>query len=142
MNKHINYFDIPYRTKDMKNSNLSTIVNFYVANVALSNGSITEELYKPYYNNVPRALVPNESKEGLMRAIQSYYFSIVDLTLYLNIHSNDRIAIQLYNNYVKDLKKAMEKYEAVYGPLMLIDTESDPNTWSWMNDWPWEGERA
>lgn len=138
MNKFINYFDLPYQNN--KTSGFSELSNYFVANIALSNGSISKELYKPYFNYVPRTLKLSEDKNGLIRTIQSYYFAINDLALYLDVHPQNTVAIELYNKYVENLNKAMNQYNAAYGPLLLFSDKSNSNYFEWIKKLPWEGE--
>lgn len=138
MNKFINYFDLPYQNK--KTSSFDEAANYFVANIALSNGSISKELYKPYYNYVPRTLKLTEDKYGLIRTIQSYYFALNDLALYLDVNPDNVVAIDLYNKYVKNFNLAVNQYETKYGPLMLVNNESNVNYFDWIKKWPWEGE--
>ncbi len=139
MNKHTNYFDIPYQ--NTRTSNLQEVTNFYIANIALSNGSIEERLYNPYYNYVPRKLNITNDKEGLLNAIRSYYFAINDLTLYLDVNPKNQQAIELYNMYVENFNQAMNQYETIYGPLTIFSMKSNQNCFSWLKDWPWEGAK-
>ena len=137
MNRHINYFDIPYQNTRVNNLNDAT--NFYIANIALSNGSIEQELYSPYYNYVPRTIRLTEDKEGLLNAIRSYYFALADLTLYLDVNPTNKLALELYNKYVESFNLAMNQYESIYGPLTIFSMTSDPNSFSWNKCMPWEG---
>ena len=138
MNKFINYFDLPYQSN--AKSKLTEASNYFVANLALSNGSISKELYNPYFNYVPRTLKLSEDRNGLIRTIQSYYFAINDLALYLDVHPQNRLAIELYNKYVDNLNLAMKQYSAAYGPLLLFNDKSNNNYFEWNKKWPWEGE--
>ncbi len=133
MQKHINYFDIPYRNIN-KNEDLS---KFYIPNLALSNGTVLKELTNKYKNYATKIITLTDSKDGLLRLIQSYYFSLADLAIYLDIHNNDQEALSLYNNYTRGLKEAMDKYESIFGPLLLFNHEN--NIWKWVNGWPYEG---
>lgn len=138
MNKFINYFDLPFQNN--KKNDFNELSNYYVANIALSNGSISKELYKPYFNYVPRTLKLTEDKNGLIRTIQSYYFALNDLALYLDVHPQNIVGIELYNRYVDNLRKAMDQYTAIYGPLTLFNDKSNSSYFEWNKKWPWEGE--
>lgn len=137
MNRHINYFDIPYQ--NIRVTNLNDATNFYIANIALSNGSIEQSLYKPYYNYVPNTIKLTEDKEGLLNAIRSYYFALADLTLYLDVNPNNRVALELYNNYVESFNLAMKQYESIYGPLTIFSSKTGVNNFGWNKCFPWEG---
>lgn len=79
-----------------------------------------------------------ENKEELMKKIMSYRFAVIDMSLFLDTHPCDKKALELHNEYVRELKKAIEKYEKEYGPLCI---ETEMNSWKWVEDkWPWEKE--
>lgn len=46
-----------------------------------------------------------ETREELLKKIMQYKFCVNDLSLYLDTHPNDRNALRLHNEYVKELKK-------------------------------------
>ena len=95
-----------------------------------------KSLVDKYQNYNPKIITITDSKDGLLRLIQSHYFTLADLAIYLDINDQDPKAINLYNNYARGLKEAVEKYESVYGPLLLLNYEG--NTWTWRHNWPWE----
>ena len=77
-----------------------------------------------------------ENREELMKKIMQYKFAVNDLSLYLDTHPNDRNALRLHNEYVKELKEAEKCYEEKFGPLTF---ETQMDTWQWIEDkWPWE----
>lgn len=138
MNKHINYFEKPYsyRTSPMSDH------GFFMANNALSNGTIFEKLYDSYYNYVPQTLVYNNTVEGFEHIIQAYNFALIDLGLYLDLHPNDTAALELFKTYQTALNEAISKYEANIGALTLDCQNLSDDTWQWFKDWPWKGEKA
>lgn len=138
MNNHINYFGFPYQNNN--NGNVTDKINFYIANIALSNGSIEESLYKPYYNNVPRTIQLTNDSTGLLNAIRSYYFALADLTLFLDVNPKNKEAINLYNKYIEDFNLAMNQYENLYGPLTIFSVTSKNDSFCWVKKVPWEGD--
>ena len=77
-----------------------------------------------------------ETREELMKKIMQYKFAVNDLSLYLDTHPNDRNALKLHNEYVKELKEVEKCYEEKFGPLTF---ETQMDTWQWIEDkWPWE----
>lgn len=128
--QHINYFDKPYRNKT------EDLSKFFIPSLALSYGTATKGLVDKYKDYQVKILNFTESKEGLIRLIQAHYFILADLALYLDLHSDDAEALNLYNNYTRGLKDVMEKYESIYGPLLLLNHEN--NNWQWSSNWPWE----
>lgn len=76
------------------------------------------------------------SKEDLLNEIQSLYFAITELGLFLNTHPTDEKALCLHQEYANKLKDATEKYERAFGPLSIY---YPCNKWKWLNNpWPWE----
>ena len=132
MQKHINYFDVPYRNVNTNEE----VSNFFIPNLALSYGTAFKTLVDKYQNYNPKIITITDSKEGLLRLIQSHYFTLADLALYLDVNDQDPKAINLYNNNARGLLEAIEKYESIYGPLLLVNHES--NVWTWRRSWPWE----
>lgn len=78
----------------------------------------------------------NCSKEELLKEIQSLYFAITDLALYLNTHPTDEKALCLHQEYSNRLKDLKDKYQRAFGPLSIY---YPCNKWKWLNNpWPWE----
>lgn len=76
------------------------------------------------------------SKSELAKKIQEYRFSIIELSLYLDVNPNDKKALYLHNKYANLLHKLTLKYESMYGPLSI---ECPCNSWRWIDEpWPWE----
>lgn len=134
MNRHTNYFDSSVR---MNNLNYIDVSKFNDSFDALIKGCIDNDIYDQYENYVPKQLIFNDTQEGLLHRIQAYYFSLADLTLFLDVHPNNKNALELYNRYVNDLNETKEIYINNYGPLTLDSINQ--NSWQWVNTWPWEG---
>ncbi|MCI6508364.1 MAG: spore coat protein CotJB [Bacilli bacterium] len=134
MNRHTNYFDSSVR---MNNLNYIDVSKFNDSFDALIKGCIDNDIYDQYENYVPKQLIFNDTQEGLLHRIQAYYFSLADLTLFLDVHPNNKNALELYNRYVNDLNETKEIYINNYGPLTLDSINQ--NSWQWVKTWPWEG---
>ena len=134
MNRHTNYFDSSVR---MNNFNYIDVSKFNDSFDALIKGCIDSDIYDQYENYVPKQLIFNDTQEGLLHRIQAYYFSLADLTLFLDVHPNNKNALELYNRYVNDLNETKETYINNYGPLTLDSINQ--NNWQWVKSWPWEG---
>lgn len=79
----------------------------------------------------------NRLREEMLGQIKCLNFSIIELGLYLNTHSEDQKAICLHKEYCKQLKELKDKYQRVYGPLSIY---YPCNKWRWLEEpWPWEG---
>ncbi len=76
----------------------------------------------------------------LLRYIQILDFTLYDLNLFLDTHPKDGEALQYYHHYNMLLKKSMEEYAALYGPLTCHDVCKNETEWKWVEyPWPWEG---
>ena len=74
-----------------------------------------------------------------VRKIQELCFACVDMNLYLDTHPNDRNAVKLYQDYLRNAKQIMNKYESMYGPLTLYSSDIKQTNWEWIRaPWPWE----
>jgi len=68
-------------------------------------------------------------------------FAVNELGLYLNIHSDDKEALTLRNNYVRMLRDAVTRYEKEIGPLTSATIME--NGYTWINDpWPWDEQEG
>lgn len=74
----------------------------------------------------------------LLQQIQELEFAAIDLTLFMDIHPEQKQPVADYNRITERLKQVKEEYERYYGPLMAFG-ESTVDRWSWTDDpWPWE----
>lgn len=78
------------------------------------------------------------NKKEMLKAVQKLNFAAYDLLLYLDTHPCDRKAFKLFTELVEKLKKAIEEYEKMYGPLEAYNTAAQ-DTFNWLKEpWPWE----
>ena len=88
-------------------------------------------------NNRDNYNINQMSRNEMLKQIKCLNFAIVDLSLYLDTHPNDKKALCLHNKYCKDLKTIESMYQKVYGPLTI---KYPCNKWRWIEEpWPWEG---
>jgi len=79
-----------------------------------------------------------ENCQELLRRIQILDFNIIDLHLYLDTHQYDQRAINIYNNYVRQVLMLKQQYQHMCGPLTANSFISG-YPWPWINEpWPWE----
>ena len=104
-------------------------------------GNMFSNLYYPYRNYKPAELKAVSEREDMLMQLQELNFAMIDLGLYLDLHDNDRSAINLFNEYQKKEKELCKMFENKYGPL-TFDSKEVGNTWTWDNGpWPWEVQR-
>lgn len=82
------------------------------------------------------------NKEPLSRTgihdLQTLAFAITELGEYLDTHSHDQKAFELFRTYVRMYNEARDRYEANHGPLTANGTV-EQDTYSWLKDpWPWD----
>lgn len=76
-------------------------------------------------------------KKDMLEQIMAFDFSLIDLGLYLDTHSNDAEAIRMHKEYKEESDKLRKEYEMQHGPLTPGTTSE--TTWNWIDDpWPWE----
>ena len=78
----------------------------------------------------------NSKSNEMMMKIRELDFAVIELSLYLDTHANDKKALCLHNHYTHELKELKDKYQKVYGPLTI---NYPCNKWRWLEEpWPWE----
>lgn len=80
------------------------------------------------------------SREQLMREIQETGFALYDLTLFLDSHPDNQMALNYFRDVQKRHAELEAEYEMMYGPLTAFDTNTEQG-WTWIQaPWPWELE--
>ena len=81
------------------------------------------------------------SRAALLQEINKVGFAVVEMTLYLDTHPNEREAIAYLNHYVRLKNQLEEEYSRRYEPICIsYSTQSDDNKWLWaLAPMPWEG---
>ena len=105
----------------------------------LMHGNLFKSLYQGYKVYPVYKIVDNNEHDACLLKIYELEQVINDLNLYLDFNHKDDYFYSLFKNYVKELEMQKEKYERLYGPLMLCNTNYDNYRWS-ENPWPWEGD--
>ena len=69
--------------------------------------------------------------------LQTMAFAIQELALYLDTHSDDMEALEMYRAYQKMYAEGKKKYEKDCGPLNHMSVSGEK--YRWLDDpWPWE----
>lgn len=106
----------------------------YCQTDALNNGTLFPGLNLPFMAKKDAKNVVN----GPLAELQALEFVITELGLYLDTHSDDEEAFQLFQQYVALEREGRAKYVSMYGPLFQTDA-ADCKTYTWLHDpWPWE----
>ena len=79
-------------------------------------------------------------KDVLLREINTRSFAVDDLKLFLDTHPDSEEALRALNSNLAAREEAVNKYEAVFGPL-TIEGQSAKDVYAWTEGpWPWEKE--
>ncbi len=128
-----------FYNKDMNKDNTKKNNNLFDPYNALIRGNLFKDLYDPYKIKEPYDIRPMNEQAELLTNIEALGFSMTDLNLYLDIHSNDKKAIDLYNQYRVQKENLMKEYEAKYGPITLNSDSLNSTPWAWDDmPWPWD----
>lgn len=118
--------------------NINNIIDPYQGFIR---GNMFSDLYNSYKFDKPIGINPNNKQAELLTTIDSLCFAMIDLDLYLDIYSEDKKAIELYNFYRNSYDEYMKVYQKEYGPISLNSEDLDKNYWTWiLSPWPWEVE--
>ncbi len=76
----------------------------------------------------------------MLKEIQEYAFTALELNLYLDTHPGDNRALEQFNQVSGELTRKVEKYEECYGPLLNYGYSGGSGShWRWVEEpWPWE----
>lgn len=106
----------------------------YEANKGIVRGTLFPGLDLPFMNWVNTEELSNTPLHELM----ALDFAIKELSLYLDTHSSDRDAFELFQTYTALSKAGRLKYIELYGPIEVSDLcAAEEYTWI-KSPWPWE----
>ena len=127
-----NYNQSLYNQNVEKNS-VYDVYNGYIR------GNMFPALYNFYRTDKPYVITPMNEQAELLTYVDMYTFAMTDLNLYLDVHPDDKEALQLFNEYRKQSIEATKNYENKYGPLQLTSNSLNTFPWAWDNEpWPWD----
>ena len=105
----------------------------YDARMGMVRGTLFPGLDLPFMGMVNK----KEKPVTPMSELQAMAFAIQELALYLDTHSNDKEALELYQTYQKLYHECMVQYSKSIAPLNHR-TPSE-GAYKWLDDpWPWE----
>lgn len=91
--------------------------NLFSPDEAIKRGTAFVMLYEPYKNNKIANIYLKSDREKLLLEVQKYALMCHDLHLYLDVHPNDKDAVELRKKYLDLYLKAKEKYDTIYPPF-------------------------
>ncbi len=78
-------------------------------------------------------------QENMMNAVYTNGFAVDEARLFLDTHPDSKEAMDYYQQKIELYQKAMQNYEATYGPISQNGGIMD-GRWAWAeNPFPWEG---
>ena len=105
----------------------------------LLRGNMFPNLYDPYKIDSSKMMIPTSEMGKQLFEVQKSSFAMKDINLYLDIHPEDTCMINLYNRNLDEYNKALNNYEAQYGPINLDSKNLNTVPWVWdQTKWPWE----
>lgn len=113
--------------------------DYYVQNyMGESSSNYALDSFEPADSYEVRMPINNYAdKNELLRKMTAEQFAAFDTQLYLDTHSCDKEALEMFNQYNRQHQKYLCEYESRFGPINSDHTES--GSWDWINDpWPWE----
>lgn len=106
----------------------------YQASQGIVRGTLYPGLDLPFMNLVNS----HELSASALHQLQAYQFAIQELGLYLDTHSTDTEALELFNQYVELYEAALQRYEEAHGPVYQMSAGVD-GTYRWVQGpWPWD----
>ena len=80
------------------------------------------------------------SKNELLRRVQEADFILYDVSLFLDTHPTNQMALDFFHEYQNYYTEVVSDYEMNYGPLVSFDADTRKG-WTWVQTpWPWEME--
>lgn len=105
----------------------------YESAEALSRGTLFPGLDLPFMN-----IVNNDVTQTPLTELQAVCFVAHELALYLDTHSDDTEAFQMYQTFLALKKEAHERYTKLCGSITHADMLT-AETYVWPDDpWPWD----
>ena len=115
--------------------------NLYGPYEGFTKGNLFRDLYQQYKNYQPARLTPRSEQEELLLNVDQLTFAAHELNLYLDVYPEDRMMIDLFNQYRTMANQAIQTYENQYGPITVNSDALTRTPWAWESDvWPWAKE--
>lgn len=127
-----------FNGNDMGNAKMNNNLDLYSPYEGYMRGNAFQSQYIPYKNYRPQKISINSEKEEMLVNIGQYSFMAHEMNLYLDIHPNDRQALQKFQEFRDKANDLMKNYERKYGPLTVSGGISNQVPFNWVTStWPW-----
>lgn len=81
----------------------------------------------------------SNNRLSLLRQIMELEFTAIELNLFLDTHPENKEALRDIKVVNERLRKLMDDYEKLYGPLLPFSANVGDDHWRWVDEpWPWE----
>ncbi|MCI8553427.1 MAG: spore coat protein CotJB [Clostridiales bacterium] len=81
-------------------------------------------------------------KNRLLQRIHAYDFTILELGLFLDTHTDNARALSARQQAQAERAELVCEYEEKYGPYILTSDDVAGDRWSWVDHpWPWDYRR-
>lgn len=101
-------------------------------------GNMFKDEYMGYKDYKPVKLSASDDKSNMLLSIYQYDFAMNDLSLYLDLHPEDKVVYSIFKEYTNKLNYLIETFESIYGPLEIDDSNYESYMWS-KGNWPFDG---
>lgn len=106
----------------------------YQAGMGMVRGTMYPGLDLPFMGMVNQ----KEKSNTPLHRLQALNFAISELGLYLDTHSDDQDATDLFNQYVEQYADALQQYEQTHGSTTQMGAALT-GRYEWLeNPWPWD----
>ena len=106
----------------------------YQANMGMVRGTMYPGLDLPFMGMVNQ----KEKSTTTLPRLQALNFAVTELGLYLDTHSDDQDATDLFNQYVEQYADALKQYEQVSGSTTQLGAALT-GRYEWLDGpWPWD----
>lgn len=102
-------------------------------------GNMFANEYMPYKNYKVRELTANNKEDELLIRLSEAEFALNDLSLYLDLHPDNKEIYDKFKMYVKEYKACLDEYEKTFRPLDLCSTYTNMYDY-YKNPWPWDND--
>ena len=101
-------------------------------------GNSFKDEYNGYKNYSVNYISSNTQKGQLLLKIYELDFAINDLSLYLDLHEDDKDIYLYFKKCTDKYRELVNEYERKYGPLEIDESNYDNYEWV-QGKWPFEG---
>lgn len=78
-------------------------------------------------------------RDEILSRLTALDFMALDMALFLDINPENKDAIAIYNEVLKEADKVRAIYEDKFGPLCSYRSASNSDMFKWIdNPWPWQ----